>query len=89
MVVKRLAQVLLLIGYGSLFFTYFGIDVTAFAAALGIGGLAISLAAQDTLADAIAGFLILLDQPFRVGDRIEISGLGTWGRQSGGGVWRD
>ena len=36
-------------------------------------------AAQDTLADAIAGFLILLDQPFRVGDRIEITGLGTWG----------
>lgn len=79
MVVNRLVQVLLLIGYGSIFFSYFGIDITAFAAALGIGGLAISLAAQDTLADAIAGFLILIDQPFRVGDRIEISGLGTWG----------
>jgi len=79
MVVKRVLQVLLLIGYGSIFFSYFGVDITAFAAALGIGGLAISLAAQDTLADAIAGFLILIDQPFRVGDRIEISGLGTWG----------
>lgn len=79
MVVKRLAQVLLLIGYFSILLSYFGIDITAFAAALGIGGLAISLAAQDTLADAIAGFLILIDQPFRVGDRIEISGLGTWG----------
>ena len=79
MVVTRLLQVLLLIGYGSIFFSYFGVDITAFAAALGIGGLAISLAAQDTLADAIAGFLILIDQPFRVGDRIEISGLGTWG----------
>jgi MscS family membrane protein len=79
MVVKRLVQILLLIGYVSIFLSYFGIDITAFAAALGIGGLAISLAAQDTLADAIAGFLILIDQPFRVGDRIEISGLGTWG----------
>ena len=79
MVVTRLLQALLLIGYGSIFFSYFGVDITAFAAALGIGGLAISLAAQDTLADAIAGFLILIDQPFRVGDRIEISGLGTWG----------
>jgi MscS family membrane protein len=76
---KRVAQALLLVGYGSIFLSYFGIDITAFAAALGIGGLAISLAAQDTLADAIAGFLILLDQPFRVGDRIEIGGLGTWG----------
>jgi len=76
---KRVAQALLLVGYGSIFLSYFGIDITAFAAALGIGGLAISLAAQDTLADAIAGFLILLDQPFRVGDRIEIGGIGTWG----------
>ena len=79
MAVKRVIQVLLLIGYVSIFLSYFGIDITAFAAALGIGGLAISLAAQDTLADAIAGFLILIDQPFRVGDRIEIHGLGTWG----------
>ena len=79
MVANRLGEALLLIAYGSIILSYFGIDITAFAAALGIGGLAISLAAQDTLADAIAGFLILLDKPFRVGDRIEISGLGTWG----------
>jgi small-conductance mechanosensitive channel len=78
-VVTRLAHALLLVGFFSIGFSFFGIDITAFAAALGIGGLAISLAAQDTLADAIAGFLILIDQPFRVGDRIEISGLGTWG----------
>ena len=79
MVVRRLFEALLIVGYFSIMLSYFGIDITAFAAALGIGGLAISLAAQDTLADAIAGFLILIDQPFRVGDRIEISGLGTWG----------
>jgi small-conductance mechanosensitive channel len=57
----------------------FGVNVMAFTAALGIGGLALSLAAQDTLADAISGFIILLDQPFRIGDRIEIQDLGTWG----------
>ncbi len=79
MVVQRIAQAALIVGYFSILLSYFGINITAFAAALGIGGLALSLAAQDTLADAIAGFLILLDQPFRVGDRIEISGLGTWG----------
>ena len=58
---------------------HFGVNVTAFAAALGIGGLAISLAARDTIADAIAGFIILVDRPFRIGDRIEIQGVGTWG----------
>lgn len=56
-----------------------GIDVTAFAAALGLGGLALSLAAKDTIADAIAGFIILVDRPFRIGDRIEIQGIDTWG----------
>jgi small-conductance mechanosensitive channel len=79
LVAKRLLEALLLVVYASIALSYFGIDITAFAASLGIAGLAISLAAQDTLADAIAGFLILIDQPFRVGDRIEISGLGTWG----------
>ena len=52
--------------------SHFGINVTAFAAALGMGGLAFSLAARDTIADAIAGFIILVDRPFRIGDRIEI-----------------
>ncbi|NIV28041.1 MAG: mechanosensitive ion channel, partial [Anaerolineae bacterium] len=42
-------------------------------------GLAISLAAKDTIADAIAGFIILVDRPFRIGDRIEIQEVGTWG----------
>jgi small-conductance mechanosensitive channel len=59
--------------------SYFGINVTALTAALGIAGLAFSLAAQDTLADAISGFIILADRPFRVGDRIEIQGEQTWG----------
>jgi small-conductance mechanosensitive channel len=75
----RLGRVLavlvaLIIGLGQ-----FGVNVYAFAAALGLGGLAISLAAKDTIADAIAGFIILVDRPFRIGDRIEIQEVGTWG----------
>jgi small-conductance mechanosensitive channel len=46
---------------------------------LGLGGLAISLAAKDTIADVIAGFIVLVDQPYRVGDRIEIEEIDTWG----------
>ena len=57
----------------------YGVNVTALLAVLGIGGLALSLAAQDTLSDMIASFLILLDQPFRIGDRIGIEDLDTWG----------
>lgn len=58
---------------------HFGVNMLAFSAVLGISGLALSLAAQDTLNDAINGFLILLDEPFRLGDRIEIQELETWG----------
>jgi MscS family membrane protein len=76
---SRLARLVAVVFGLIILLGHFGINVTGFAAALGIGGLALSLAAQDTLADAISGFIILLDRPFRVGDRIEIQGVGTWG----------
>jgi len=57
----------------------YNVNVNALIAALGVGGLALSLAAQDTLSNVISGIMIMLDQPFRVGDRIEIHSLGTWG----------
>ncbi len=50
----------------------YGINITALIAALGVGSLAIALAAQDTIANIIAGFLIMVDTPFRIGDRIKI-----------------
>jgi hypothetical protein len=57
----------------------FGINVTVLAATLGIGGLALSLAARDIIADILAGVTILTDRPFRIGDRIEINAIDTWG----------
>ena len=63
----------------SILLSHFGINVVACSAALGITGLAFSLAARDTLTDMIAGLAILVDRPFRVGDRIEIQEVGTWG----------
>lgn len=47
--------------------------------ALGIGGIIIGLAAQNTLADIIAGIAISIDRSFRIGDRIFIEKLNTWG----------
>ena len=76
---SRIGRVLIVLLGITILLSYFGVNVTAFAAALGLGGLAFSLAARDTVADAIAGFIILVDQPFRIGDRIEIQGEGTWG----------
>jgi MscS family membrane protein len=75
----RVGRVVVSIVGGTVLLSHFGINVTALTTALGLGGLAFSLAARDTIADAIAGFIILIDRPFRIGDRIEIQGVGTWG----------
>jgi MscS family membrane protein len=50
----------------------FGININALVATLGVGSLAIALAAQDTIANIIAGFLIMIDRPFSIGDTIKI-----------------
>ena len=52
----------------------FGVNVGSLAAGLGLGGLAISLAAQDSLSNLIAGFVLLNDPDLKVGDDIEILG---------------
>jgi MscS family membrane protein len=43
-------------------------------AGLGVGGLAVALAARPTLENLIGGFMILLDRPYRVGQRVLVKG---------------
>jgi small-conductance mechanosensitive channel len=50
-----------------------GIDVTSLVAGLGIGGIAVALAAQNILGDVFASFSIYVDKPFEVGDFIKIN----------------
>jgi small-conductance mechanosensitive channel len=52
--------------------SYFKVEITPLIATLGIGGIAIGLALQDTLSNFFAGLNILSDQPIKVGDYIEI-----------------
>ncbi len=53
----------------------FDLNVTAIIGGLGIGGLAVALAAQDSLANLLGSFTIFLDKPFQVGDIIEADGI--------------
>jgi small-conductance mechanosensitive channel len=52
---------------------HFGVDVSSLLVFLGGGSVAVALAAQETLANMIAGFVIMIDRPFRVGDRIKLA----------------
>lgn len=51
-----------------------GFDVGAVIAGLGIGGLALALAAQDTVKNIFGGIMVYVDKPFKVKDRIKIHG---------------
>lgn len=52
---------------------YLGISITPALTALGVGGLAVALALQETLSNFFAGVLILIESPIQVGDFITLS----------------
>ncbi len=50
-----------------------GVEITPILTALGVGGLAVALALQDTLSNLFAGMHLLADKPIRVGDYVKIA----------------
>lgn len=48
-----------------------GFEVSTFVAGLGLGGLAFALAAKDLVANIFAGFVVITDKPYSIGDWIE------------------
>lgn len=52
-----------------------GINITAAVAGLGIGGIAVAMAAQQILGDLFSSFVIYFDKPFKVGDFIIVGDL--------------
>jgi small-conductance mechanosensitive channel len=78
-ILQRLGYVLVIIVGVSIGLSHFGVNVTVLSAALIFVALIISLGARDIISDAMSGFVILMDQPFRVGDTIRIEELGKRG----------
>ncbi|EAL5740840.1 mechanosensitive ion channel family protein [Campylobacter lari] len=54
---------------------HLGFNISALIASLGIGGLAVALAAKDIIANFFASVLLLFDNSFNQGDWVEISGI--------------
>ena len=50
-----------------------GVQITPLLTALGVGGLAVALALQDTLSNLFAGLHLLADKPIRVGDYVKLA----------------
>ena len=65
---RRLGKALILFIGLALSLRAFGIDVTAVVAALGIGGIAIALGAQNAISDLIGSISLVADRPLRIGD---------------------
>jgi MscS family membrane protein len=67
-VIRRMARFLIYAIGGLFALGSFGVNVTALVAGLGVGGLAVALAAQKTLENLFGGITIIADAPVRVGD---------------------
>jgi small conductance mechanosensitive channel len=75
-VVRDIARTVLLSVAVLMLLSELGLDPKPLLAAAGIGGLAIGFGAQHLVRDVISGFFILLENQIRVGDVVEIAGVG-------------
>ncbi|WP_017259975.1 mechanosensitive ion channel family protein [Pedobacter arcticus] len=66
--------VVIIIGVFVVMGIVFNMNIAAIIAGLGIGGIAIALAAQDTLQNLLGSFTIFADKPFVVGDSVRVMG---------------
>ncbi len=71
--VSRVAKILLVMIGTMIVLRHFNYDIWHIVTALGIGSLAIGLAAQPTLTSIIAGFNLLIDRPFQRIDRVKLA----------------
>jgi len=68
---RKAAKILVVLIAGVTVLQTFGVNVTAVVAGLGIGGIAVALAAQKTVENLFGGVSLIVDQPMRVGDVVK------------------
>jgi MscS family membrane protein len=73
-VLRRLGKTLVWIIGGILILRILGYNISALLAGLGLGGAALALASKDTLSNFFGSITVFVDRPFRLNDRIKVSG---------------
>lgn len=68
--IKKVAKVIIFLIAVVAVLSKFNVNISGLLVSLGVGSLAVALAAQETLSNMISGFAIMIDRPFRIGDRI-------------------
>lgn len=72
---SQVAKALIIVCLFVIVMSSFGFDLGGVVAGLGIGGLAVALAAQDALANLFGYFVIVMDAPFKVGNYIVVNNV--------------
>jgi small-conductance mechanosensitive channel len=75
-IVRDVARIVIFFAGVMMILSEVGIDLKPLLAAAGLGGLAIGFGAQSLVTDLISGFFILLENSVRVGDVVEVAGVG-------------
>jgi MscS family membrane protein len=70
---KKISKIILAALAVVIVLSKFNVNISGFIVSLGVGSLAVALAAQETISNMISGFIIMIDRPFRIGDRIKFA----------------
>jgi len=70
---KRISRIIIFFIGITIILNKFNQPITSLLGAAGIASFAIAFAAQDTLSNMISGFFIVIDKPFKIGDRIKLA----------------
>lgn len=71
--ILKIVRAIIYIVAGFIVITLLGVNLNGLVAGLGVGGVIVTLAAQDTAKNLFGGLVIFLDKPFIVGDWIEMA----------------